>query len=137
MNELESMLIRHEGIRYHLYKDTVGKLTIGVGRNIEDRGISHDEALYMLNTDIGIAKRELQAHFEWYNNLNNPRRCAMIDMCFNIGINSFMTFKKMIAAIENESWSEVKKQMLDSRWAKQVGDRATELADIMESGTFV
>lgn len=128
---VEELLIKHEGLKLKPYRCTLGKLTIGVGRNLEDRGLSEDEALYMLKNDIRNTKKEA-AQFPWYESLSETRKDVIISMIFNLGINRFKGFKRMISALETEDYAEAARQMLDSRWATQVGNRATELAKMME-----
>ncbi len=132
--KLEDTLIRHEGLRLKPYRDTVGKLTIGVGRNLDDVGITEDEAMYMLHTDIGRVRVQLAGSFVWYPGLNSVRKDVLINMVFNLGLGRFKRFRRLIAAIEICRWDQAAKEMLDSKWAKQVGRRAIELARIMRDG---
>ncbi len=131
---ITDLLIKHEGLRLKPYRDTVGKLTIGVGRNLEDMGITKGEALYLLGNDINRVRLELIKIIEWFLTLNAVRQNVLIDMVFNLGITRFKRFKKLIAAIEAQDWDRAAKEMLDSRWARQVGQRAVELAKMMEDG---
>jgi len=142
MRKLIQMLKRHEGTgpikkdRFLPYKDSVGKLTIGWGRNLDDRGITEAEANYLLERDIHDAAEDLSSCCSWSENLNKVRQDVLIDMVFNLGIVRFLGFKKLRAAIEKKNWTEAAKEMLDSKWAKQVGQRATELADMMLTGEY-
>jgi lysozyme len=132
---LLTQLKRHEGIRHKPYKDTVGKLSIGVGRNLDDRGLRDDEIELMLMNDIEEATEE--AHkVPGYYRLNEPRKCVIINMIFNMGLPRVLRFKKMIAALALELWHEAAEQMLDSKWADQVGNRAIELAEQMRTGKW-
>lgn len=134
---LRSMLIKYEGIRLKPYKDTVGKLTIGVGRNIEDVGITHEEAMMMLAHDIDRVSNETCSAFTWYRNLNIPRQDVVLNMIFNLGMTRFQTFQKLIAALIVQNYDKAADEMLNSVWASQVGRRAVELAQIMRSGIYV
>lgn len=134
METLIQQLIRHEGLEKFPYKCSAGRLTIGVGRNIEDRGISENEAMFLLQNDIDECIRDLNIFFPVVRKLNKPRYHVIINMCFNIGISRLRGFKKMWKAIEEEDFNEAAVQMLDSKWAEQVGSRAVELADIMKKG---
>ncbi len=136
MTRLHEMLIRHEGLRLKPYGDTVGKLTIGIGRNLDDVGITREEAMTLLNHDIAKVQREVQKAFPWFSSLNGVRRNVVLNMVFNLGLPRFRQFKKAIAAIRANRWDEAAKQMLDSRWARQVGRRAGELASMMKSGKY-
>lgn len=131
---LRELLIKHEGIKGKLYYDTEGVATIGVGRNLEDVGVSYDEAMLMLDNDI---KRVLYAcwhEFPWFGELTENRQHVVASMVFNLGLTGFKKFKKMIAAIEQENWVEAACQMVDSKWAAQVKSRAVELAVMMKEG---
>ena len=130
---LRSQLERHEGLRLRIYKDTVGKETIGYGRNLVDVGISRDEADFMLDNDIDQVERYLKTVDE-YNELGEVRQRVLANMAFNLGFYGLMAFRKMWQAIARKDYTEAAKQMLDSRWARQVGNRAQELADIMRTG---
>ena len=134
METLEEQLIRHEGYRQFPYKCSAGKLTIGIGRNIEERGISEDEAKYLLHNDIEACKIELNLLFPIVKVLNSSRYNVLINMCFNMGIKRLNGFKKMWAALAVGDYDEAAKQMLDSKWAWQVGTRSVELAEIMING---
>ena len=127
---------RHEGLRLKPYKDTVGKLTIGYGRNLDDVGISKDEAEMMLLHDLAIARDELIRRYPIVLELNKPRQEALTNMCFNMGIARLSKFKKMWEAIARNDFNWAADEMLDSLWADQVGKRAEELSDIMATGEY-
>ena len=131
---LAAQLRLHEGVEHKPYKCTAGYLTIGVGRNIEERGLSDDEIDYLLNNDVNIATDELVATFDWYADLDPIRQRVVVDMVFNLGMPRFKQFQNMIAAIEAGDWMEASDEMMDSRWAQQVGLRASRLAEMMETG---
>lgn len=130
---LFAQLRLHEGVEHKPYKCTAGYLTIGVGRNIEERGLSDDEIDYLLTNDVNIVTDELVKSFDWYADLSPVRQRVVVDMVFNLGMPRFKQFKNMIAAIEAGDWMEASNQMMDSRWAKQVGFRASRLAEMMET----
>ncbi len=132
--KLRDMLTRHEGLRLKPYKCTAGKLTIGVGRNIEDNGITESEAAFMLDNDILRVHEEMRMNFTWYPHISEVRKAALIDMCFNLGISRFKKFKKMIAAIERTDYDTAASEMIDSKWAVQVGSRSAELSEMMRKG---
>ena len=131
---LAAQLRLHEGVEHKPYKCTAGYLTIGVGRNIEERGLSDDEIDYILNNDVDIAASELASTFDWFAGLDDVRMRVVVDMVFNLGMPRFKQFQNMLAAIEAQDWPEAAAQMMDSRWAKQVGARAERLRDMMETG---
>ncbi len=130
MIDLIDSVKKHEGYRSKPYLCTAGKLTIGYGRNLDDRGISKDEAELMLSNDLMRCEKEARS-FGWYHSLNSQRKDVIVEMIFNLGLSRFMKFKKMIKAISEENYSEAAAQMLDSVWASQVGQRAITLSDKM------
>ena len=131
-----TMLKRHEGYRKHPYKCTANKLTIGYGRNLEDVGISQEEAEILLMFDIGRVVDDLNSVSSLNSKLNQARTEVCIMMIFNLGLNGFLKFKKMIKAIEEQNFGKAADEMLDSKWANQVGNRANELAEIMRKGEY-
>lgn len=134
METILQQLIRHEGLRLKPYKCSAGKLTIGVGRNLDDNGITEAEAMYLLQNDIISCMREVDTQFPEAKNLDLKRYNVIINMCFNIGAVRLRGFKKMWIAIAGEDYKEAAKQMLDSKWARQVGKRAIELSETMRTG---
>jgi len=137
MTSLEDQLIDHEGLELKPYRCTAEKLTIGVGRNIEDRGITEDEARYLLKNDIKIVEDELLERKPEVAGLDSVRQRVLVDMGFNIGLPTLMKLQNLWAAIEEEDWDEASAQMMDSRWAKQVGRRAERLSQAMQTGEWV
>lgn len=132
MKDLIDQLTRHEGMRLMPYKCPAGKLTIGVGRNIEDNGITESEAIILLMNDIERCKWEVETAFPWFIKLNTARYEILVNMCFNMGISRLHSFKKMLAALETGDYETASIEGLDSRWAKQVSKRAIELMTIMK-----
>jgi len=126
-------LKRHEGLRLKAYQCTAGKTTIGYGRNLDDRGISIKEAEAMLQSDIAECISDLES-FPYWNNLNEYRQACLIDMRFCLGGQGFRAFKQMHAAIQSNEFTRAADEMLNSRFAKQVGRRALNLADVMRRG---
>jgi lysozyme len=123
----------HEGVEHKPYKCTAGYLTIGVGRNIEERGLSDDEIDFLLDNDVQIVVDELGRTYDWFFDLTEVRQRVVADMVFNLGLPRFSQFKNMIAAIEAEDYVQASNEMMDSRWAQQVGLRASRLAEMMET----
>jgi lysozyme len=124
----------HEGVEKFPYKCTAGYLTIGVGRNIEERGLLDNEIDFLLDNDIEVVMNEVSVTFDWFFELSEVRQRVVADMIFNLGLPRFKQFKNMIAALEAGDWAEAANQMMDSKWAKQVGKRAERLRDMMETG---
>lgn len=134
---LEDQLIDHEGLELKPYRCTAEKLTIGVGRNIEDRGITEDEARYLLKNDIKIVEDELLEKKPVVAGLDAVRQRVLVDMGFNLGIPTLLKFQNMWSAIEEEDFERAADEALDSRWAKQVGRRAERLCQAMATGEWV
>jgi len=131
---LRESLIDHEGYETHPYTDTAGKITIGVGHNLTDNGLPDHIIDLLLDWDIDQARRELdRIHPQWREYTPN-RKDALVELVFNMGAPKLLTFKKMWAAIEAEDWAEAAVQLLDSRYAQQVGMRAHVIADQLEDG---
>jgi lysozyme len=131
---LIAQLRRHEGWRARPYRDSVGKLTIGCGRNLDDVGLSDDEIALLLSNDIARTRAGLDTHLPWWRSLSEARQRVLADMGFNLGIGRLMEFRLMLDAVQRGDFAAAASQMLASRWAGQVGDRATELAKVMRTG---
>jgi lysozyme len=138
MEHLIRMLKRHESSESHVYLCSEGFETIGVGRNISSTGLglSEDEIDYLLANDIKRCQAELEENFDWYASLDGIRKDACIDFNFNVGLTTFLKFKKFIAAMEKSDWDTAAKELLSSKYADQVGYRADELAEMIKSGEY-
>ena len=136
MKHLIAMLQRHEGLRLKPYKCTAGKVSIGYGRNLDDMGISEVEAMVLLRHDIERCYNELNV-FSWFADLDQVRQEALIDMLFNLGLPTFLEFKKTLKFVAEGKYSQAAEEMLRSKWADQVGDRAKELAYMMDTGCYM
>ena len=132
--DLEEILVRDEGERLKPYRDTVGKLTIGVGRNLTDIGISRDESRFMLKNDIQRVQQELRSSVACYASLDSVRQMALESMCFNLGLHGLLEFHDMLQAAAEGRWDDAAREALDSRWAGQVGERATRIAEMLRTG---
>lgn len=135
MTPLAAMIARHEGKRNRPYVDTVGKLTIGVGHNLDDKPISDAAIAQILADDIADCRRDA-ATFPWFVGLDPARQDVVLDMLFNLGLKRFTGFKNTIAAIESGRYVVAADLMLDSLWAKQVGRRSQELSAMMRTGQY-
>ena len=137
----------HEGERLKPYRCTAGKLTIGVGRNLDDRrltsdemeylfsgGITADQSAYLLNSDIDYHWTKLLNHIPWVEMLDEIRQRVMLDMAFNIGISGLLTFRRTLGHIKAGNYALASSAMLESKWATQVGQRARRLATMMKTG---
>ena len=139
MSMIIEMLRVHEGVETHAYKCTADKTTIGVGRNIDPAGgigLSDSEINLLLSNDVKRVSAELIRAFSWYSELDEVRKDAMIDMCFNMGLPRLKLFKKSLAAMANGDYDIAAIEFLDSNWAKQVGGRSIIVTDMIRSGDY-
>jgi lysozyme len=136
VQKLIENLKRHEGLRLKPYLCSEGKITIGFGRNLEDMGISEKEAEMLLMSDIQRCYEELDV-FSWFHDLDQVRQEAMVNMLFNLGLPTFLEFKRTLKFMAEGAYSQAAVEMLDSKWADQVGDRAKELAYMVETGCYM
>ena len=135
LERIKEQLVRHEGLRLKPYRCTAGKLTIGIGRNLDDSGISQSEAYVMLINDIMNCEKQLQSKIpDIYNGLDEVRKSVLLNMCFNLGINGLLGFTNTLAFVKAWDWERAANNMLVSKWAKQVGRRAIELSELMRKG---
>ena len=135
VDRLIEQLKRHEGVELMPYKDTEGLTTIGVGRNIQHNGIRMVEADFMLMNDIKDCMEEANT-YHWYKDLSGARKAVIINMLFNLGKPRFDKFVKFQAALAEGLYDKASTEMLDSKWAKQVGKRAVELSKQMQKDQF-
>ena len=137
MNKLQSLIAKHEGDRLRMYQDTADppKWTIGRGHNIEDNGISQAVSDLMFEEDVQSSIQECQ-QFDWFDQLNDVRQAVVVNMVFNMGMPIFKGFKKTIGFIASGDYYLAAIEMLDSKWAKQVGRRAIELSHMMKTGEW-
>jgi len=133
---LVDQLKRDEGVELKPYKDTVGKTTIGVGRNLTDVGISMGEAEFLLENDITRTQVGLVKALPWTTGLDEARLGALLNMGFQLGISGLLGFKKFLKLMETKDFDAASKEMLDSEWATQSGDRALRLSIQVETGQW-
>jgi lysozyme len=138
VSNLIEMLKRHEGVRPKVYVCSAGYETIAVGRNISESGLglSDDEIDYLLTNDIDRVVSELDSTFSWFKRLNPARKDAMISICFNLGLTRLLKFKNALSFMESEDYIMAGMEFDNSLWSKQVGQRAEELCQMIESGEY-
>jgi lysozyme len=134
ITKLREMLIQHEGLRLKPYRCTAGKLTIGVGRNLDDVGITEPEAMMLLENDIDKVISDLQLEFSWFGVLDEVRMIAICDMCFNLGLAGLKNFKKMLAAMAVADYETAADEAMDSRWYTQTGRRSVRIVYMLRTG---
>jgi lysozyme len=151
MNEKIQRLVMHEGCRLKPYYCTKGKQTIGVGRNLDDnplteeekrvcgdweKGITKNAAFYLLRHDIERVEKECRKGIAFYELLDGERQYALLDMAFNLGIAGLKRFKKMLMAMACGYFEDAAKECLNSKYAKEVGQRAVRIAETIRTGKF-
>ena len=143
-DKIVEMLKRHEGEvktngRHVAYKCSEGFLTLGIGRNVDKNGglgLSDDEVDYMLSNDVDRVIAELGKAFPWFSSLDEARRDAMIDICFNLGLPRLKGFAKALSAMAIEDYETAAYEFSDSAWYKQVGKRAQTIVDMIRFGKY-
>lgn len=153
-DKLREELVRDEGFRAKTYRCTAGKLSIGVGRNLDDvgvradevvkikatkqdliqRGITLEQAMVLLDSDIDACERDLDRKFPWWRKMSDNRQRVLLNMCFNMGIGTLSGFRNTLIAMSAGRYDDAANGMGKSLWAKQVGRRAVRLAAMMRTG---
>jgi|TARA_R100000008_G_scaffold82285_1_gene66416 lysozyme len=139
-SKLIKMLKIHEGVESHAYKCSESKITIGVGRNIDPEGgigLTDDEVDYLLQNDIDRVYKELDFEYGWFSDLDLIRKEAMIDISFNLGQTRLRKFQKALTAMEKGDWDRAADEFMDSKWSKQVGNRAKTLTEMIRTGRYI
>ncbi|MDY0327551.1 MAG: glycoside hydrolase family protein [Arcobacteraceae bacterium] len=136
IEKLKDSIKKHEGLQLKIYTCPAGKLTIGYGRNVEDRGITQKEANILLENDILDIKLELEDKLPLFKFLDDVRQNVLVEMAFNLGIKGLLQFKKTLEYISLKDYDNASKEMLNSKWANQVGKRAITLSNLLKKGEF-
>lgn len=135
---LKQLLVKHEGLRLKAYTDTVGKVSIGVGRNLDDTGITKSEAMALLENDIARCEQEARRYLSWYDDLDSVRQDVILSLIFNMGIQRLKTFKNMIQGIQQKNFGYAASELLDSKWSDQVREiRSADLASMLSRGEYI
>lgn len=132
VEKFKPMIKKHEGLRMKPYHCTAGKLTIGYGRNLDDRGITEEEADRLLHNDILLCSLQLDRDLPWWKHHPENVQMVLMDMCFNLGIAGLLEFKRTLGYIRDQNYSAAAVNMLKSKWASQVGPRAKELSVLIQ-----
>ena len=131
---IQEYLIKHEGFSLNIYHDQYGHQTIGVGRNLDSKGISKEEALILLDNDIKDSLFDLKAIFPNWDSISPNRQMVLIDMDFQLGTSGFKFFKKFIQAVLRQDWNSASEEIVDSVYYKQVTNRANENIKLLREG---
>lgn len=131
-HSLAQQLLIDEGMRLHAYQDSLGFWTIGVGRLIDQRkggGITEAEAMGLLDNDIKSFWGQLVVKLPWVMQAPEAVQEVLVNLCFNLGLAGLLGFKQTLALLQAKEYDDAAREMLDSAWAKQVGQRVVRLAE--------
>jgi lysozyme len=131
--KLYELLEKDDGFKQFACPNAAGHSIIGIGRNLSARGISYEEAMFMLQNDVKDCVRELLKLYPWVNGLSDVRKIVLISMAFTLGVAELAQFRAMWNALESDDYASAAKHILDSPWAKQSSNRAERLAHFMET----
>ena len=145
LDSLTADLIEDESIRLVVYDDATGlplhpgmmikgHPTIGVGRALDTHGISRDEAMMLLHNDMVGTTDQLHENLPWLARLDDVRQRVIAEMAFQLGMAGLLGFHAMLTALEREEYASAAQQMLQSKWAGQVPNRAKRLAERVRTG---
>lgn len=135
VDSVASLLKAEEGLRLSPYRCTAGRLTIGYGRNLDDKGITADEAEFLLVDDILDATMDCMTIFGCavWSRLSDVRKAVLCSMRFQLGPGGIRQFVGTIKAVKDGRWADAASHMLVSEWARQTPARARRAADMMSS----
>lgn len=139
IDTLEEQLRRDEGEVLHVYQDSLGYWTIGVGRLVDERkygGITRAEATYLLRNDIERKTGALRARAPWIEELDPVRRAVLENMAFQMGVDGLLKFTTTLGLVRSRQYAEAAVQMLRSKWAVQTPERAHRLSEQMRTGVW-
>lgn len=135
-NKLAATLVeKHEGRRQHVYKCTAGKLTVGVGHNLEAKAMPDCVIDLLFACDLDDAEKDCK-QYKYFAGLNQVRQAALIDMSFQLGRSRLAAFKKMHAHLKAEDYKGAARECLNSLYATQTPRRAQTIADLLDRGTI-
>lgn len=138
MNENQIQILKeyiqeHEGLRLTVYKDSVGKPTIGFGHLLKPgekyKKITLEQAHKIFDEDFEKHYAEAQ-QFPNYDKLTHSQKCAIVDLCFNMG-QFWPKFPKFTKYLSEGKAKLAANELATSRYAKQVGRRAKNNIDLI------
>jgi lysozyme len=133
-DKLKQEIMRDEGVRYKPYTCSAGRITIGIGHNLEDVGVPPHIVDALYEWDVAQVCKELSERIPWWVDLDAVRQRALINMAFNLGVPRLMLFKNMLSALKNKDYDKAAEHALDSKWAQQVGSRAHRMSHMIRTG---
>jgi lysozyme len=132
-DKLTAQLMKHEGFKLLPYTDTVGKLTIGVGHNLTDKGLTKSQALAIFNDDLDEVIHFLDLKIPWWKDLDDVRARVLANMTFNL-MGKILDFHNMLAAFQAQDWEKAAQSLEGSLFYRQVGLRGKDLAAMIRTG---
>lgn len=139
-DELTRQLRGDEGEKLYAYTDSLGYLTLGVGRLVDPRkggGITAEESAYLLANDIAAKTKELTARLPWLYLLDPVRQGAMLNMAFQLGVDGLLGFRNSLELMRTGQFSLAADNFLKSKWAQQTPKRARRVTDQIRTGAWV
>lgn len=140
VDNLRDQLIRDEGDVPYAYQDSLGYWTIGVGFLIDrSKGGRLPDAVrdFWLDYEITEKRKELERRIPWIKALDQARQDCLLNMAFNLGVEGLLSFKNTLSLVQSGQYEKASVEMLKSRWATQVGNRAKRLSEQMRTGKYV
>lgn len=131
IEKLRERFIREEGMKLKPYRCSANKITIGAGRNLDDKGISEQEALMMLDNDIQQVLIQCGKNIQGFAKMPENCQYALVDMAFNLGIGGVLKFQNTLKLIRDKKYQEAGKELLNSAYARQVPNRARRNSDLI------
>lgn len=128
--DVRELIEEHEGRRPKAYRCSAGKTTVGVGRNLDDVGLSDEEIDYLFANDMRRVDEAL-SKYPWFTNLSAARKAACQDLMFNLGATRFAGFRNFIQAMSLEQYTWAAAELKDSRWYGQVGRRGPRICSMI------
>lgn len=153
LNQAKDMIRIHEGVRYVVYKDSLGIPTIGIGYNLQNHNavkdlnnlglslqnvlngkpLSDSQVNILFNRSVDIAVKDVKKYYPDFDNLPLQAKIVLIDMSFNLGYNRLKQFKKLKKALELKDYNRAADEMVNSLWYRQVKTRGVTLVNIMRN----
>lgn len=137
LQRCRKLIMKHENFRGYVYTDTTGHLTVGYGHNLQTRPISQNIGSLILDEDIQWFLPKLSEIIDFFDDLSDERKCVLIDMAYNMGLQGLLEFKDMLKACKEKRFNDAADEILKSKYAEQVGQRAYDNAYIMRTSSML
>lgn len=137
---LTDQLKRDEGFMPYAYECTSGAITLGYGRNVDEKfggGVSQMEAEFLLQNDINRVISQIRTRWPWFDKLDEARKGVLCAMAFQMGLEGLGKFALTLKHVEAGDYARAADELLDSRWAKQTPNRAARMARQMREGAWI